>query len=456
MARLPGAAERFDLSERGESELVDGAYASGRIFEVLGVRPALGRFFSAADDARGGGPDGPVAVIGHGLWQRRYGGRLDIVGQRITVQHVPFTIIGVMPAGFFGPDVGRNTEVFVPLADEAMVRGKETSLEGSWIWWLEIMVRMKPRQDLDAASEALRAVQPQIRAQVLPTHGSKDAIDEYLKEGLTLVPAATGGRSGLRIRYREPLTIILVVAGLVLFIACANIANLVLARANARRHELTVRLALGASRLRLARQLLTENALLAAVGAFLGLVMAKWGAALIVGQLGSTVSLDLSIDWRVFGYTAAGALGAVLLFGLAPALGVRRLTPNEALKEQGRGVTGDRRFGLRHALVVAQVASSVVLVVGAGLFLRTLVSLTTVPLGFDPQSLLIANVNVQTAPPEQRHVVYQNLREAAAAVPGVASAATSDISPVERAGLEYGCHDPRRARAPRRKNAYHG
>jgi putative ABC transport system permease protein len=199
-------------------------------------------------------------------------------------------------------------------------------------------------------------------------------------------------------------------------------------------HELTVRLALGASRLRLARQLLTESALLAAAGAALGLVTAKWGAALIVEQLGSTVSLDLSIDWRVFGYIAGGALGAMLLFGLAPAAGVRRLAPDEALKEQGRSVASDGRFGLRHALVVAQVASSVVLVVGAGLFLRTLVSLTTVPLGFDPKPLLITNVNVQTTPPEQRQIKYQNLQEAAAAVPGVTSAAISDISPLSGQG----------------------
>lgn len=448
------SAQRFDVSEHGEAAMVDGAYASGGIFSTLGVRPALGRLFTEADDVRGGGPDGPVAVIGYGLWQRRYAGTPAVIGQRITVERVPFTVIGVMPQGFFGPDVGRVAEVFLPLASVAVIQGSDRALNNGWMWWLAIMVRQKTGQSLEETNVSLRAVQPQIRAAALPTEGPTTGLQNYLTDPMTLLPAATG-TSALRARYQQPLSIILVVVSVVLFIACANIANLVLSRANARRHELTVRLALGASRLRLARQLLTESLLLALVGAALGLVVAKWGAALIVAQLGSRVSLEMAIDWRVLAFTAGIAVATALLFGLSPALSVARLAPNDALKEQSRSVTGDRRFGLRNVLVVTQLALSVMLVAGAGLFLRTLVSLTTVPLGFEPAPLLVVSINAQQThtPPEGRGALYDTFRQVAAATPGVASAALSDLSPLSGQGWNTGIAmpgEPSPAGPPRR------
>ena len=210
-----------------------------------------------------------------------------------------------------------------------------------------------------------------------------------------MVPAATGV-SSLRTRFQEPLTIIMVVVAAVLLIACANIANLMLARANARRHDMSLRLALGASRARLACQFFVESLLLAAVGGMAGLVLAEFGGTLLIRQLGSEVNpvnLDLPVDWRVLGFTAAVAIGATLLFGLAPALGLRGVEASDALKEQSRTVAGDRRVGLRSALVVTQVAVSFALVAGAGLFVRTFTTLQTTPLGFDPTRLLIVNVN---------------------------------------------------------------
>lgn len=312
---------RFNLAAGGQTELVDGVWASGRFFEVLGTSAILGRTFAPDDDRRGGGPDGPVAVI------------------------------------------------------------KKT----------------------------------------------------YLNEAFTLVPAATGS-SGLRRRYQQPLTAIMVVVALVLLIACANIANLLLARANARRHELSVRIALGASKVRIARQLVTESLLLSGVGALVGLLFARWGSGLLVHQLSSTtntVFLDLGLDWRVLGFTALIAIATAILFGVAPALRASRVQPNEALKEQGRGVVGER-FGLGNLLVVIQVALSVILVVAAGLFVRTFSSLANVHLGFDHSPVLIANINAQRLQldPSQRPELFERLRQAAANVPGVTSAALSAVTPV--------------------------
>jgi predicted permease len=363
------SAERFNMADHGVTDFVDGAYVSGRMFDVLGIQAARGRTLTAADDRRDGGPSGPVVVISHGFWQRRFGGAADVVGRRISLESLPFTVVGVVPAGFFGPDVGRSCDVYVPIGDEALIRGKESYLDGRATWWLNVMARLKPGQSVDQANAILRSVQPQIRGATQPVeieHG-------YLSDPLTL-SASAGGRSPLRTRYQQPLAILLVVVGAVLLIACANIANLLLARATARRRELVVRLALGASRGRLARLLFVESVILAAGGAILGMIFARMCGALLVRQLTTatnTVVLDTSPDWRVLAFTSCVTVLTALIFGLAPALGVTRVAPNEALKEQSRSVSGDRRFGLRNALVVIQVALSLALVVAAGLFVRT-------------------------------------------------------------------------------------
>ena len=424
---------RFNLAQGGQAEMVDGIWASGGYFDVLGTPAILGRTFAPEDDRRGGGPDGPVAVISYDFWQRRFGGSADVVGKPLTVERVTYTIIGVTPPGFFGTEVGRKFEVAIPIGTEPLVRGRESSLDRRSNWWLSIMLRLAPEQDLAAANGALRGIQPQIREATIPQDWPEHYKKTYLTEAFTLVPAATGS-SGLRRRYQQPLTAIMVVVGLVLLIACANIANLLLARANARRHELSVRVALGASRARIARQLLAESLLLSGAGALIGLQLAQWGSRLLVRQLSTTtntVFLDLALDWRVLGFTALIAISTAILFGVAPALRASRVQPNEALKEQGRGVIGER-FGLGNVLVVVQVALSVILVVAAGLFLRTFSSLANVNLGFEHTPVLVANVNAQRLQldPEQRPDFFGRLRETAANVPGVAQAAVSAVTPV--------------------------
>jgi putative ABC transport system permease protein len=405
--------------------------------------PLLGRTFTRDDDRRGGGEAGPVAVISYRFWQQRYGGAGDVIGRSIAIERVPFTIVGVTGPQFFGTEVGRTFDVALPLGTEPLIRGRESALDGRLSWWLTVMVRRKPGQTLEAATTALRGVQSQIREATIPPEyqARPQERDGYFSEPLTLVDAATG-QSRLRTRYQEPLTAIMVVVGLVLLIACANIANLLLARAAARRHEISVRLALGASRWRLVRQLLSESLLLSCLGAILGLAFARWGGRLLVRQLSTstnTVFLDLGLDWRVLGFTTAVAVGTALLFGVAPALRGSKVRPNEALKEHGRGVSADRRFSLGNLLVVAQVALSMILVVAAGLFLRTFSSLVNKDLGFERDQVLIVGVNAARAPvePQDRAALYERLRLAAAGTPGVGSAAVSAVTPISGSSWNY-------------------
>lgn len=426
--------DRFDLSERGTTDMVPGAYASGGMFDVLGVHAAVGRLFRESDDVRGGGTDGAVAVISDRFWKQRFDGSPAVVGRRLSINGVPFTIVGVMPQGFFGPDVGSLFDVIVPLGDEALIHGADSILPGRLTWWLEIMVRRKPGQSVEQATAALRTAQRAIREATLPPT-YRPTLEDYLKEPFTLQSAAHGS-SGLRGRYEQPLAIILVVVSMVLLIACANIANLLMARSSARRSELVIRLALGASRLRLATLLIVESAMLAFAGAALGLVFARLGAILLVRQLGSTVFLDFSPDARVLAFTIGVTAATALLFGLAPAAGALNTSPNEILKANARTVAGDRRWSVRNALVVLQVALSLALVVAAALFLRTFSSLATVPLGFNPAPLLAVDLNVQRSavPPAGRAALFGRLREAAASAPGVADAALSQVLPLSGQG----------------------
>jgi len=422
------SATRFNLASGGEAEFVNGIWASGSLFETLGVGAILGRTLTTSDDRRGGGPDGPVAVISYDFWQGRFGGAADVVGRTLTIERVPFTVVGVTPPDFFGPEVGRTFEIAVPLGDEPILRGRESRLDQRSTWWLSIMARLRPDQSIDATNAALRAAQPAIRDATAP------GFNGYITEPFTLAPAATGD-SQLRRRYQRPLIVVLAIVALVLTIACANIANLLLARATARHHEFSVRRALGASRWRLARQLIAESAVLSAAGAVAGVAIARWGSQFLVQQISTRtdrVFLDLSLDARVLVFTVGVTIATTLLFGVFPALRVAASEPMDAIKEHGRS-RATRRGGLSGSLVVAQVALSLVLVVAATLFVRTFTSLVNLDLGFDRDRVLVVNVNAERAPIDRvagRLPLFERVLERVRALPGVVEAGLSTIAPV--------------------------
>ena len=429
---------RFTLESGGESQPVDGIWADGGFFQTLGVPAVLGRTFSALDDRPGGGPEGPVTVMSHGLWQRQFGGAADVLGRTVRFNGVPFTIVGVTPPGFFGLEVGRAFDFIVPLHAEALVRGRDSALESASTSFLSILARLKPAQSLADAIADVRREQRGIRDATIESW-SQDVVDRYLTSPFTLLPAATG-YSNLRSRYERPLLILATIVAIVLLIGCVNVANLLLARAIARRHELSVRLALGASRTRLARQLLAESFTLSLAGALLGILVAAYTSRFLVRQLSTPaapVSLDVSMDARVLVFAMAVTCAIALFFGAAPALRAARVRPMGALQAQGRGSIAQGRNGLMGSLLVVQVALSVVLVAAAGLFIGSFTALTRRPLGLQPDRVLVVTIDPQRAnvAPAQRPALYDRVRVAALALPDVSAAAISHLTPLGSGGF---------------------
>jgi predicted permease len=425
---------RFNFARGGQTDFVDGIYASGQYFEALGVKPMLGRTFTAVDDSRDGGPAGPVAVISYALWQRRFGGSAAVLGRAQTIERVSFAIIGVMPPDFFGTDVGTRADVIVPLGIERVIRGRDSMLDRPTTSALMIMARLKEGQTIASAEMALRAMQPELREATMPANVGSEARARYLAAPFGLEPAASG-TSTMRARYLQPLLVIMVVIALVLLVACANVANLFLARAYARRHEFSVRLALGASRWQLAHQPLVECLVVSAAGGVCALATAQWVGRLLIRQLSTTantVFLDVHLDWRVLTFTGATTIVSLVLFGVVPALRATRTDPIDAIREQSRSLTGERGFGLGGVLVGSQVALSLVIVVAAGLFMGTFARLAVVNLGFDRDPVLLVRLDAPAAtlPASQRLLTYERIAAAVRLIPEVAHAAVSEITPV--------------------------
>jgi predicted permease len=405
-------------------------YVSGDFFNTLGVQPALGRGLTTADDERGCGA--PGVVISHAFWQSEYGGDANVVGRKLMLADRSLEIVGVTPANFFGMEVGRSFDLALPLCAVALVRGNNRMLESGTMWWLTVTGRLKPGWSMAQATVQLQAISPELFEAALPAQYPPNSVKDYLGSRLIAVPAGSGV-SQLREEYEQPLWLLLAIAGLVLLIACANLANLLLARASAREREFAVRQALGASRGRLIRQLLVESLLLAMLGAALGAVLAQTLSRLLVAFLSTTnnpVFLDLAPDWRVLGFAAGLAVLTCFLFGLAPAIRVTRKEPGVVMKSGGRGMTaGRQRFSLQRALVVAQVALSLVLVASAVLFSRSLGKLLNVDTGFQQEGVLSTIVLFQrlNLPPDRIPVFRDEVLGRIRAIPGVQVSAAWDL-----------------------------
>ncbi|HEX6730433.1 MAG TPA: ABC transporter permease, partial [Pyrinomonadaceae bacterium] len=383
----------FNLAQGGEVRLARGLWVSGDFFNVLGVRPELGRLFVAADDQRG--CNAPGVVISHPFWQREFGAAQDVVGRKLTLTDRQFEVIGVTPPSFFGLEVGKSFDVALPICADAVVSGKNNRLDSGTSWWLMVTGRLKPGWTVERASAQLTSISSSLFKETLPASYPVGSVNDYLNSQLEVADGAAG-YSLIRQNYERPLWLLLAIAGLVLLITCANLANLLLARASAREREIAVRQAVGASRLRIIRQLLVETLLLAVLGTAVGALLAQALSRFLVASIGTSrdlVFLDVSPDLRVLGFAAGVAALTCIFFGLTPALRASRIHPNVSLKAAGRGLTAGReRFSLRRALVVVQVALSLVLVVSAVLFSRSLSRLLTLDAGFNQENLLISRV----------------------------------------------------------------
>ena len=423
---------RLNLAGGGEVRNASTSWVSGDFFSTLGVHPLLGRTFTAADDKRG---CPAIAVLSHDFWQREYGGAADVFERRLTLSSHPVRIVGVAPPGFNGIQVGEAVEIYMPLCAEGTLVRENSALDKRANWWLWIFARLKPGIGEQQALARMNTLAPQLFAATMPSGYPPDAQKYHLNRRFDLLPGATG-YSSIRRDYTAALYTLMAAVGVVLLIACANVANLLISRASARRKEIAIRMAIGAGRARLIRQLLTESLLLSSMGAVLGVLFAEWASRMLVRFLdtsNSTVVLDLSIDVRVLAFTMGVAVATGILFGLAPAWQGAHVDPHSAMKANARGVVESHaRFGLGKMLVTVQVALSLVLLVGAGLMLKTFAKLATVDTGFDKNQVLLIRVDPRYAsvPPDRRLPLYQELQQRLGAIPGVRSASFADITPI--------------------------
>ncbi len=413
----------------GEPELVTGEMVSGNAFDALGVTPILGRSFTQAEDA---GPGrGSVAVISERYWAQRFGRSQLVLGKTISLNGVPVTVVGVGPVHFSGLQTGAMTQVFVPITMQPLLipraqMSTTSLLNNPQSWWVQILMRLRPDVPEARAQAALDVVLRQTAMATLPPAPGLDQLHLQFEPG-------DRGLDYLRGQYLQPSSVLLALAGLVLLLACVNLANLLLARAAARQREMSTRLALGAGRGRILRQMLTESLLLSGLGGAEGVLLGFMGRNLLPRLMDPSwrpASVQVDFDWRVAGFATAISLATGILFGIAPAWRAMHAESGTALKDANHASLGRRRMRLGQGLVVFQIALSAILLIGAGLFVRTLQNLGNTPLGFRSDHILLFQLN----PPRARYTdaqsysLYRRLEEQLAAIPGVRSASMSNIA----------------------------
>jgi predicted permease len=423
---------KMTASLDGHPELVAGELISGGAFDVLGVKPILGRLLISADDAGAG--KSPVAVISEGYWAARFGRSLSVLGNSVVLNGVPLTIVGVVPAPFAGLQMGSVAQVFVPLTMQPVVvpraqlvkSGDTSLLNNPQAWWIHILVRLRPDLPEARTQAALNLILRQTAMDTLPKAKSLDQLGLQLDRG-------DRGLDDLRDQFADPSYLLLALATLVLLLACVNLANLLLARGASRQREMSTRLALGAGKAQILRQVLTESLLLSTLGGVAGLGLGFLVRNAIPGLLGNSWSgsaIKVVFDWQVLVFAAAISLAAGLLFGMIPAWQAIHINVNRSLKGTGNTTVGRNSRWLGKGLVITQIALSIVLLIGAGLFVRTLVNLSRTTLGFRSDRLLLFELD----PPRTRYsdtqmtMLYRQLEEKIAAIPGVRSVSLSNIA----------------------------
>src|SRR6266480_369092 len=425
------AGGAMNVSVDGQAELVPGGgeYVSGSYFSTLGVEAVAGRTFTAAEDKVPG--QNPVAVISYGYWKRRFALSPSAIGKTIYLNGIPFTIIGVTPLRFSGIEVGRSPDITVPMAMYPQLNLGSTELSNPGSWWLAALARLRPGVSAEQATADLSAIfKHYVEARGLPTGLRTEGLRIKLEPGAWGISARSKSTA-----WREP-TLLMTLVGLVLLIACTNVANLLVARGAARQKEIAVRLSIGAGRGRLIRQLITESLLLALLGGAAGFLFASWGTQGLLKLVPEEVSLDLSPDARVFVFAAGISFLSGVLFGLTPAFRATRISLVHGF--QGgvrRGQTQSRPNHLRNGLVVAQVMLSMVLLFVAGLFTHSLEELLSVDLGFRPEHVLVLSVDPTLVGYQGPRLVdlYRDLLEHTRTVPGVTSVSLSRGGLVTRA-----------------------
>jgi predicted permease len=431
------SSDRFKVTIDGRAEQINGQYASGTYFHLLGVGAIHGRVLTLADDSQigRGGPDGAVAVISYSLWRRRFEMSPSVLGKAVLVGTKWVTIVGITAPEFYGLEVGSPVDLTIPMALA------ENDLRSKAAWWFSAVGRLKE----GATPAQARADLDNLFQGYMREIGIGGETRQYFNR-IELVPANRGLES-LRRRFSKPLLIVMTIVGLVLLIGCANVANLLLARAAARQCEISIRLAIGAGRGRIIRQMLTEGLLLVTAGAGVGVLFARWGVDLLAGFFAGVrhrIILDPHFDVRILGFAAAVAVLTGLLFSIVPALQATRSDARKPL-EIGRASPAKLRVRIGQALVVLQVALSLILLCGAGLFVRTLYNLGSLDAGFSRQRVLTMRVHAtttteaSTTPPDKKSIALEHSRLASIwrdlviqvnALPGVKSACAATLSPM--------------------------
>ena len=405
-----------------------GHLVSGPYFSLLGVRAMRGRVLTPEDD-NASAP--PTAVVSHRYWQNELNSDPSVVGRNFIVNGTNFTVVGIMPKEFFGERVRRPPDFWLPLAFQPQIELRESFLKEEQAYWLIIMGRLKPGVSMDQAQSNVNL---QLRQFLTEKAGSQ--LTEERKQGIqnTYITLAEGkgGISGLRKYYSTPLQMLMAIVGLVLLIACANVGSLLLSRAAARKAEISLRMALGATRWRIIRQLLTESMLLAVVGGVCGVLLAQWGVTVLVRLVAENAPLDTKPDLGILAFTAGVSIVAGLLFGLVPAIQASKSNLSSAIKERSRMRTGLMRLSPSSVMVVFQVGISMVLLTGAGLFARSLVKLQSQDVGFDRNNILLVGIDPRLAnyKPSELPALYQQLLDRLSSVPQVQAVSMATYAPM--------------------------